>query len=107
MVNSTVDILGTEYAIIIDGDKDNPKMTGSGYIECFSKEIVLKDIVADNNTFKNLNMFKQQVLRHEIVHAFVQESGLDLDRDTEEQIASWIAVQMPKMMKAMQETNCL
>jgi hypothetical protein len=102
-----VNVLGTEYDIVINPTKDNPKMEGaSGYIELYSKTIVLKDIEPDKNTFENIEDFKKKVLRHEISHAFFHESGMQ-DYCDDEKLIDWLALMLPKITKAMIETECL
>ena len=53
-------------------------------------------------------------LRHEITHAFLNESGLQNDTSvpgsgwaTNEEMVDWIAIQFPKMKKAFEEADCL
>lgn len=102
-----VNVLGTEYNICVNPTEDNPKMAGaSGYIELYSKTIVLKDIKKDKNTFEDLEKFKQKVLRHEITHAFFHESGMQ-DYCDDETLIDWLALMIPKMTRAMQESECL
>lgn len=61
----------------------------------------------------NMEHCKKQVLRHEIVHAFLYESGLDGSTwkthgwAVNEEMVDWIAIQFPKILKAFQECNCL
>ena len=49
------------------------------------------------------------MLRHEIVHAFLYESGLDVSSEwaRNEEIVDWIALQTPKLQKAFEEAGCL
>jgi hypothetical protein len=103
-----VNILGTEYNIIEDTSEKNPKLIdANGYIEFYSKEIVLQTHKEpDILNVKNIEKFDNKVLRHEIVHGFLQESGL-ASYAGNEQIVDWIAIQFPKMLKAMQETKCI
>ena len=58
---------------------------------------------------KNLADYKKQVIRHEIIHAFVFESGLDTCSDwaKNEEMVDWIAIQFPKLLKAFKEADCL
>lgn len=50
-----------------------------------------------------------KIVRHEIVHAFLKESGLDCNSDwaRNEEIVDWIALQGPKIMAAWTEAGCI
>lgn len=102
-----VNILGTEYQVIINKDSNNPKMKNrAGYIEAYSKEIFLKDIEVDEDTYKNIEEFQKKVLRHEMMHAFFHEAGLEHYYE-DENLVDWLALQIPKIIKAMNEVDCL
>lgn len=102
-----VNVLGQDYTILYQDEKQNPKLDDSnGIIELYSKEIVIRESEEDDNhkmCVKNLEEFKQKVLRHEIIHAFAYESGLaSSSRWAEnEEMIDWMAIQLPKMVKAM------
>lgn len=107
-----VNILGTEYTI--------ENMTSSackaleecaGFCDKTSKRIVInkKD---ENCDLDNFEEYRKKVLRHEIIHAFLFESGLHENfRHNEwghdETTIDWIAVQFPKMLKAFKEADAL
>lgn len=52
-------------------------------------------------------------LRHEIIHAFLAESGLQSNYEHykqfghEETIVDWFAIQFPKMIKAFESVNAI
>ena len=97
----TVNILGTEYRII---KEDFNGEECDGYCDYTSKEIHIRnDNVNDVGDFDYL-MKKQ--LRHEIVHAFLGESGLD-NYSSDEVLVQWMAAQLPKMFQAMKECECI
>lgn len=53
-----------------------------------------------------------KVLRHEIIHAFLFESGLQENYHNEkwghdEIMIDWFAIQFPKIQKAFYEADCL
>lgn len=104
-----VDILGTEYTIIEQSDKENPKLDdANGICEIWGKKIVLDSEMLNPHKMlvEQPGLFKKKVLRHEIVHAFFAESGLN-DFCHNELLVDYLAVQLPKMFKAMQEVKCL
>lgn len=68
---TTVNILGTEYKVIREpfADKDI-----DGYCDYTSREIRIRD---DNvNEVGDFDELMRKQLRHEIIHAFLAESGL-------------------------------
>ena len=97
-----VHILGTKYQIILNADeRDYPKLKGlSGYTDFSIKKIVVRKFIIDDNSLENLEYYKREVLRHEIVHAFFFESGLDSNSDfaRNEELVDWIAIQFEKML---------
>ena len=104
-----VNILGVDYEIIEQTSKENPKLDEANCIcEIWSKKIVLAaDIIEPHKMLvEKPEEFKNKVLRHEIVHAFFAESGL-LNYCNDENLVDYLAVQLPKMVKAMNEVDCL
>jgi len=100
-----VNILGTDYKILKDTPKNNSKLVNAAaYVEFQTKEIVLDAHKYDkeHNLIKDYDRFKRKVLRHEIVHAFLFESGLE-DLAGNEVVVDWIANQFPKLHKAFKQ----
>ena len=58
---------------------------------------------------KDMAAVKRNIIRHELIHAFLYESGLDVNSKwgTDETLVDWIALQFPKMEKAFKEADCL
>ena len=116
----TVNILGTPYEIIVkkyNEDDCFKERSIDGYCDGFSKEIVVCDM-ATNEDWKDekkqtIDVLQKQILRHEIVHAFLNESGLTQNTNTvnawavNEEMVDWIALQGEKIYKAWQEVNAL
>lgn len=56
---------------------------------------------------------KKDIMRHEIIHAFLDESGLQMSSFASgawaenEEMADWFALQLPKMVKVFREVGCL
>lgn len=103
-----VNVLGTEYKIVREqfADKDE-----DGFCDYTSREIHIRN---DNvNELGDFVFSMKKQLRHEIVHAFLSESGLQSNFEHvtqfghEETMIDWIAIQFPKMMKAFEEVGCL
>lgn len=107
-----VNVLGTIYTIReVERCKDKDLECANGYCDNTTKEIVIakKD---DKCNLGNFEAYRKKILRHEIIHAFLFESGLheNFKHDEyghEETMVDWIAVQYPKMQKAFQDAGCL
>ena len=63
---------------------------------------------SDHETTSQLSkeLYYKNVLRHEIIHAFFFESGLDTYCNNEE-LVDWLAIQVPKMIDVFDKQNCL
>ncbi|MDD3362655.1 MAG: hypothetical protein PHW34_13380 [Hespellia sp.] len=109
----TVDILGTKYKIVCDVDEEQLPEGADGSMDQSIHEIRIVRMERDRNSIENLESYKKKVLRHEIIHAFLYESGLwNNSCDVEgwgqsEEITDWIAIQSPKIFNAFKEARCL
>ena len=105
--NLKISVLGTEYKIITD---DSIVSQGvDGLCKSYDKEITVrsKDNMLGNDDSDDIKELRyKEVLRHELVHAFFDESGLD-DYSNNEQLVQWLASQFPKMLQAFKEADCL
>ena len=101
-------ILGTTYKIkrknLKDADVD-------GWFDGTSKTIVIRK---DNyNNVGNFEYLMKKQLRHEIIHAFLYESGLDCNFEHlqqfghEETMVDWIAIQFPKIYEVYKEVEAI
>lgn len=82
-----------------------------GYCDYTSKKILIRK---DNyNNVGNFEQLMKEQLRHEIIHAFLAESGLQSNFEHcqkfghEETMVDWIAIQFPKILKVYQELDIL
>lgn len=104
-----ISILGTDYEIIKQKKEENPKLDNSwAYTEPYSKKIIISEDLGKNltiNTAERQDLFAEKVLRHEIIHAFFTESGLNSECDyaTNEELIDWIAIQFPKIVKVLEQ----
>ena len=57
----------------------------------------------------DLMHYQRKVIRHELTHALLFESGLSNDSSwaENEEVVDWIAIQFPKMIKAFEEVDCI
>ena len=105
-----INILGTPYFIIeTDSTKDAFLEKCDGYCDKTSKKIVvLKE--SRESDLDNFQLYKNKVMRHEIIHAFLFESGLHENwqhqQGHDETYVDWVATQFPKLQKAFAEAQC-
>lgn len=105
--NLTIDILGTPYEIVFTTKEENDKLEeADGVAELFSKRLVVELCKPTRKTFEKLEEHNKKVIRHEMVHAFLHESGLQ-DYSRDEVLTSWIALQIPKMVIAMKQAKAI
>lgn len=107
-------ILGTEYTIE-HLKRENDKMFKSGeadgYCDSSSKRIVLREEDECDN-LDDYSVYMKKLTRHELIHAFMFESGLGsnfqhIDFGHEETMVDWIAYQFPKMLAVFTELEIL
>ena len=108
-----IGVLGTEYTIHFRDKSEDLKLIDSdGYCDETTKDIVVETFkmeMGDVQACVDLQKIQRQVVRHELVHAFLFESGLGACSEwaQNEEMVDWIARQFPKMAKAFQELNIL
>ena len=121
MENRKINILGTEYQI------ETHKVSEDSYLEenklagyCGEEEklIVVADM-SEEKYFPNMNereqeTYRKRVLRHEIIHAFLNESGLSDSSNRfdgawakNEEMVDWFAIQSPKIFEVYLELGII
>lgn len=107
-----VNVLGTEYEVIFrTPEEDKYLKDNDGYIDRSVKKIVITEEGSDRE-LDDFEAYKKIVMRHEIIHAFMEESGLSVNFEhkpigIDETMVGWIAIQFPKLKKAFEEVGCL
>lgn len=116
MQDCKVNILGTEYSIKFGDEGKYPSLEGiDGYCDSSTKEIVVDNMKKTEGKVGakgNLKDYQKTCLRHEIIHAFMEESGLsgNFEHKTigiEETTVDWFAIQSPKIFKVFTELGLL
>lgn len=99
------------YEIIKDANTEEyPKLKNcDGYTDFSIKRIVVADFEKDESSVEDLEWYKKKVLRHELVHAFIHESGLaeNCSWARDEVLTDWVAMQFEKMLGVFIELNCI
>lgn len=117
----TIDVLGTKYHIIrVKAGQDEyiEKMHYGGYCDVNMKRIVILDLKTvpewQNDPEYTIKEQERHTLRHELIHAFLNESGLQWNSFApekawakNEEMVDWFAIQMPKLLKAFKDADCL
>ena len=109
-LDTKVDILGTNYVIRISDEEDEPRLKGcDGFVDKTTKTIFVHDAVEDCNLGLPAEHI-HKVIRHEVIHAFMFESGLaeNWEHQTfgqEEMTIDWFAIQLPKINKVLGHIN--
>jgi len=110
----SVNILGTEYKIKYQTRNDNKSLNDCfGYVEFYTKEIIIDNDLFDSSIkdgrFSDIFKKGYEVLRHEIIHAFIFESGLwkNCTWAENEEMTDFFALQIPKISKCFNDIKIL
>lgn len=116
MQDCKVNIMGTEWSIKFGNESEYPALNGiDGYADSSTKEIIVDDMKkteGQSNAKGNLQAYQKECLRHELIHAFMEESGLSGNFEhkpigIEETVVDWFAIQSPKIFKVFKELDLL
>lgn len=115
MKNTKINVLGTEYTIYERAEEQDHRLKDcGGYCDKTSKEIVVLKLTDDNCDLNKPKWYTDKVLRHEIVHAFLFESGMHECTNWKadgschnEQVVDWFAVQSPKIFAVYKSLGIL
>ena len=103
-----IDILGTEYEIIYKSIEEYERlMQNEAITNTCDKTITI-------SKRERPEKYTNKIIRHEIIHAFLYESGLSCNsNNTEygwaenEEMVDWFAIQSPKIFKIYKELDIL
>lgn len=117
MQDFKVNILGSEWSVKFGNEEEYPNLAEmDGYTDLSIREIVVDDMKASQGQIgakSDLESYQKQVVRHEIIHAFLLESGLDSNSHeveswaTNEEMVDWFAIQSPKIFKVFSELKLI
>lgn len=114
-MKKVIDILSTKYTVYFDVPVNKDKDLEGRYGYCFPKG--RKIVIADLRTVEswkdedNISIGRQtrEVVRHEVIHAFLAESGLWGNAGSSdcwplnEEMVDWLAIQWPKIRKVLEK----
>lgn len=110
-----IDVLGTEYTITFKDRSDDKFLEEcDGYTDKTTKQIVIVNEPKDNQ-LGCWDVYSKKVLRHEIIHAFMFESGLHgnanwdaaANQEHPEMVVDWFAAQWSKISFAFAVANAV
>lgn len=116
-----IDVLGAKYNLrrVNNGqDEYMEKMHFGGYCDGTTKEIVILNLKTVSEWADEpeevIKSKERETIRHELIHAFLNESGLQWNTFTpekawakNEEMVDWFAIQFPKLIKAFKEADAL
>lgn len=107
-----INILGEEWTIWERAEREDERLKDcDGYCDWTTREIVVERENLGN--LQDMERYIRKVKRHEIVHAFLFESGLSHSSCSveswtrNEEMVDWIANQGPKIYEAWKEAGAL
>ncbi len=113
-----VSVLGVPYTLLYKTRAQDKGLEDcDGYCDTSIKRLVVRDYTEDERkepmSLKDLDAYKRKCMRHELVHAFLYESGLSVNGTgteqwpTNEEMVDWMAIQGPKLYAAWKQAGCL
>lgn len=107
-----VHILGIPYKIVIVGEEDyRSDKEADGWCDTSVKELYVFNYKQGAESVRDLVEYQKKVIRHEIIHAFLYESGLWQNAygskcwAGNEEMVDWMAIQSPKIHEAFKEAG--
>lgn len=118
MKDRKISILGETWQIKFSTDENCDKLKDCDGLCDFSIRTIYIDTLDrakdDPSSQQDLKSYINKTIRHEIVHAFLYESGLAGNSlkmvdgwANNEEMVDWIAIQFPKILKVFQELDIL
>lgn len=107
-----VPVLGVPYSIYEGTTIDFPDLCDcDGYCDTTIKQIIVSDMTESTGrpgAKADLEHYKRKVIRHELTHAALFESGLSNNSSwaENEEVVDWIAIQFPKLVDLFEQAGC-
>lgn len=108
-MTAQVSILGERWTVKEGTEEEYPGLAGvDGYTDSSCRTIIIDSTVDDQDPLakQELGEYRKVVIRHEVLHAFLFESGLDSctsrakNWSMNEEMVDWFAIQFPKILEA-------
>lgn len=105
-----IDVLGTGYDLSESNEQSDPRLVAKdGYCDTSVKQCVVDEMKpGDIHEKQDLEYCKRHVQRHELIHAFLFESGVDVCCEwATEGMVDWVAIQAPKLFEAFKAADAM
>lgn len=107
-----INILGSEWTIEYRNADTDPLLEENGGYADPSVNLIVVSNKRKGDDVLDFEEIQKRYLRHEIIHAFLFESGMGSNLEHQqyghgETMVDWIAIQFPKLQKAFDEAGCL
>lgn len=114
-----INVLGTEYTIVFKDDEEVCNDMGvpvgecGGYCNAYNRIIVIARLDKCEDGDVAREVLQKENMRHEITHAFLNESGLSSNANStecwakNEEMVDWFTIQSPKIYKVFAELDIL
>lgn len=106
-----INVLGILYQVEIVPEKADSKLESmDGYTDPSIKRIVISDVHArpeDVEDIHDKEWFQRNIIRHELIHAFIAESGLEDAIWHNEDMVRWLAYMFPRLLAAFKEAGAM
>ena len=117
-MENEIKVLGTSYKIIFKNAEDDKRLNDlEGYTDLYNKVIVICNLKSreyyKDDSEEKTKIVENKILRHEIIHAFLYESGLDCNSfksyswAENEEMVDWFAIQSLKIFEVYKQLNLL
>lgn len=120
-MQKTVMILGTKYSVEkkkYGDDQHFEEEKADGYCDDIEKKIVYCDMSTypgwEKDAAERCLVEEKHTLRHEVIHAFLSESGLEASSGVcqngwalNEEMFDWMALQFPKILDVYKELGII
>ena len=109
----TVGILGSEWRICFLHQEDDKYLKNAdGYTDKTVRKIVVTAFQTEDSELGDWDSYMKKNLRHEILHAYLYESGLGEnfthpDYGHDELMIDFVAIQFPKILTTFEEAEAL
>lgn len=113
MESKTINILGSNYTLTVSSKAEEPRLEScDGLCDETVKELLVDNYAedaGDQTCKKNLAVQIRKNKRHEIIHAFLFESGLAENSSwaQNEEMVDFFAIQFPKLLEAFKAADAL
>lgn len=116
-----LNVLGTMYVVYeskVTKDDYMKENELAGYCDTFERKIVIADTtekeLCNLESDEARKRYRQELLRHEIIHAFLSEAGLRESANPcttswarNEEMVDWFALMWPKIHSAFEEVDAV